>query len=351
MSDVIVAPSTRDLGDLSRDLAGWMQSRMPHASDIVIDNLEYPRGAGQSHETILFDAHWNEGGARIDQGFVVRFKPTSFIMFPDDLWDQQIQIMQLFHEDGRIPVAKVWWKEDDETILGGKFYVMEKKKGRVTVSVPPYSLSGWFFESTPEQRHRAWRQGVEAMSRMHTMPVEKLGFLKFDRPGAEQGLPQEWDKWARYVDWVNADGEIPILKPALAKLEETKPNHTAPGLVWGDCRIGNMMFDANHDLIAVMDWEQVTLGGSLNDLAWWIYLGEMMHGAGGHTGKHLEGMGTRQDTIDIWESITGQSAEGLEWYEDFMVLKTCVMSIRMGRMRGQEPLIDAESMRKRLRMV
>ncbi|MBM3594503.1 MAG: phosphotransferase family protein [Alphaproteobacteria bacterium] len=349
MSDVIVAPSTRDLDDLRRDLANWMQLRLPDATGITIDNLDYPRGAGQSHETILFDAHWNEGGEKIDQGFVVRFKPLSFIMFPDDLWDQQIEVMRVFHDDGRIPVARVWWKEDDERILGGKFYVMEKKYGRVTVSVPPYSMSGWFAESSPEQRHRAWRQGVEAMARLHTMPVEMLQFLK-GPAGAEQGLPQEWDKWSRYVDWVNADGEVPILGEALAHLESTKPDHTAPGLVWGDCRIGNMMFDANYDLIAVMDWEQPSLGGSLNDLAWWIVLGEQMHGATGFLGKHLEGMGTRQDTIDLWQSITGQSVDGLAWYEDFMALKTTLMSIRMGRMRGQGPMMDPETMRQRLRM-
>ena len=75
-----------------------------------------------------------------------------------------------------------------------------------------------------------------------------------------------------------------------------------------------------------------------------------MHGASGFLGRHLEGMGTRQDTIDLWQGITGQSVDGLEWYEDFMVLKTCLMSIRMGRLRGQGPLIDPETIRKRLRM-
>jgi aminoglycoside phosphotransferase (APT) family kinase protein len=281
MSDVIVAPSTRDLDELSRELADWMQSRLPDARQITIDNLEYPRGAGQSHETILFDAHWNEGGERIYRGCVVRFKPVSFIMFPDDLWEQQIAIMQLFHADGRIPVAEVYWKEDDASVLGGAFYVMEKKQGRVPVSVPPYAMSGWFFESSPEQRHRAWRQGVEAMARLHTMEPERLGFLK-GPAGAEQGLAQEWEKWWRYVDWVNSDGEIPILAEVRARLETTMPSHDAPGLVWGDCRIGNMMFNANHDLIAVMDWEQPSLGGSLNDLAWWQASGRH----GDPTGHH-----------------------------------------------------------------
>ena len=349
MSDVIVAPSTRDLDDLSRDLAEWMQGQMPEASNVRIDNLEYPRGAGQSHETVLFDAHWDEAGKHVDQGCVVRFKPISFIMFPDDLFDEQIKIMQIMHEDGRIPVAKVFGHEKDTSILGGEFYVMEKKVGRVPVSVPPYSMSGWFFDSTPEQRHKAWRQGVENLARIHTLPLDGLDFLK-GPAGAEQGLAQEWDKYMRYIAWINADGEMPMLAEAAKKLEAQWPKNDGPGLVWGDSRIGNMMFDADYNVIAVMDWEQPSLGGSLNDLAWWISLGEQMHGAAGFTGKHMEGMGTRQDTIDIWEEITGQSTQDLEWYEDFSGLKTACMSIRMGRLRGQGSMMDEASMRKRLKL-
>jgi len=349
MSDVIVAPSTRDLDDLSQTLTEWLQGQMPDARNIRVDNLEYPRGAGQSHETVLFDAHWDEGGEFRDQGCVVRFKPVSFIMFPDDLFEEQIRIMQIFHKDGRIPVAKVLGHEKDASILGGEFYVMEKKVGRVPVSVPPYSMSGWFFDATAEQRHKAWRQGVENLARIHTLPLEGLEFLK-GPASAEQGLAQEWDKYMRYIAWVNADGEVPLLAEAAERLEKEWPSNDGPGLVWGDSRIGNMMFDDEFNVIAVMDWEQPSLGNNLNDLAWWITLGEQMHGASGFTGKHMEGMGTRQDTIDIWEDITGKSSEGLEWYEDFSALKTVCMSIRMGRLRGQGPMIDEASMRQRLRL-
>lgn len=350
MSDVIVAPSTRDLEDLRRDLESWLQSQMPGAANIRVDNLEYPRGAGQSHETILFDAHWDEGGAHVDQGCVVRFKPTSFIMFQDDLFYEQIRVMQIIHADGRVPVAKVLWVERDPSVLGGEFYVMEKKIGRVPVSVPPYSTSGWFFESTPEQRRRAWQQGVEALARIHTFPIETFDFLK-EKLGPETGLAAEWDKYRRYIAFINADGgEVPMLTEAMDKLEKAWPVNDPGGIVWGDSRIGNMMFDANYDLIAVMDWEQPSLGGSLNDLAWWISLGEQMHGANGYGGKHLEGMGTRQETVDIWESITGMSAKDLEWYEDFTQLKTACMSIRMGRLRGQGPLMDLDAVRKRLKL-
>ena len=62
MSDVIVAPETRDLLLLGEQLASWFGKRLPQATDLRLDNLTYPRGAGQSHETILFDASWKESG-------------------------------------------------------------------------------------------------------------------------------------------------------------------------------------------------------------------------------------------------------------------------------------------------
>lgn len=51
MSDAIVAPEQRDLAELERLLTAWLRTRMPAASELRIGQLEYPRGAGQSHET------------------------------------------------------------------------------------------------------------------------------------------------------------------------------------------------------------------------------------------------------------------------------------------------------------
>ncbi len=56
MSDVIVAPETRDLSSLNNQLTEWMATHLTDATDVQLSNLAYPRGAGQSHETILFDA-------------------------------------------------------------------------------------------------------------------------------------------------------------------------------------------------------------------------------------------------------------------------------------------------------
>ena len=64
MSDVIVAPGKRDLAELVQQLEVWLGAKIPGSSAVSITNLDYPRGAGQSHETLLFDAAWQAGDAK-----------------------------------------------------------------------------------------------------------------------------------------------------------------------------------------------------------------------------------------------------------------------------------------------
>ena len=348
MSDVIVAPETRDLDVLSGELAAWLARQMPQASAIRVDNLDYPRGAGMSHETILFDMHWTEDGEQHSQGLVVRIKPESFTVFPDDLFDEQYQLMKLLHEGNHVRVAKVLWIEQDPSILGKPFFVMEKKTGRVPVSVPPYSSSGWVAQATPEQHRKIWEQGVRQLAAIQLVPLDGLSFLQ-GPAHAHDGLAQEWDKYVRFVEWVKDDPAARVLRDALARLKSLWPKNQPEGLVWGDARIGNMMFDENFEVIVVMDWEQPSLGGALQDLAWFLVLSEVMHGKSAVRGTYLPGMGTREETIALWEEISGKSAADIEWYEEFTHIKMACTGVRMGQMRG-ETMQDVATLKVRLKV-
>ena len=277
MSDQIVAPEIRDLPELAKALSGWLAQKLPQASDVTIDNLDYPRGAGMSHETILFDAHWREQGEAKSQGMVVRIKPEKMTVFPDNLFDEQYELMRVLHEDGQVRVAKVLWLEQDAGLLGKPFFVMEKKIGRVPVSMPPYAQEGWVAEASDAQHRKIWEQGVTQLAMIQSVPLDNLGFLK-GPAHAPDGLAQEWDKYCRFVEWVKDDPAAPILRDALARLEKLTPANQPPGLVWGDARIGNMMYNDACEVVAVMDWEQPSLGGALHDLAWFLVLSESMHG-------------------------------------------------------------------------
>jgi aminoglycoside phosphotransferase (APT) family kinase protein len=110
-----------------------------------------------------------------------------------------------------------------------------------------------------------------------------------------------------------------------------------------------MMFDENFDVVAVMDWEQPSLGGALQDLAWFLTLSETMHGRSSRLGGYLDGMGSREETIALWEEVTGKSAADIEWYEDFTELKMSCTGVRMDSMRGTQ-MVQPEFIRARLKV-
>jgi aminoglycoside phosphotransferase (APT) family kinase protein len=339
MQNVIVAPQVRNLATLGAQLSAWLSARLPNAEEICIENLAYPFGAGQSHETILFDATWSVHGRRRAQGCVLRIKPTAYTVFPDDLFEQQYRLMQVLHEDGRVRVARILWHEEDSTVLGAPFFVMEKLRGRVAVSVPSYAETGWVAEATPVQRAKLWENGVRQLAAIQSVPLSSVSFLR-GPDGACAGLAQEWDKYVRFVVWVSRDKPWLVLQAGLERLRARWPTHQPPGLVWGDARLGNMMFDDKFEVVAVMDWEQPSLGGALHDLAWWLVLSDMRHGAA--PGRpHLDGMGTREETIALWGEVTGISTADIEWYEDFTALKLSCLGIRTARLKGAPPPDEA----------
>lgn len=325
----IVAPNVRDLGDLAAILADWLSQRIDGAQDVSISNLSYPLGAGMSHETILFDAVWRESGVKKTQGMVVRIRPTAKTVYPDDLFVQQYQIMQLMHDHSTVRIAKPLWFEADPSILGAAFFVMEKVQGRVTVSYPPYSKSGWLVDTSPADRRTLWESAVSQLAAIQLVPVTTAPFLEL--PGGPDGFDQEVDRWRRFIAWVDPAEERAFLRETFERMLEMAPANRPEGIVWGDSRIGNMMIGPNFKVSAVMDWEQPGLGGALHDLGWWLQCDHNQ--TAGQGIAPLEGMGSREETIALWSAVSGKSAADIEWYEAFACLKMEILAVRMIELR------------------
>ena len=105
-----------------------------------------------------------------------------------------------------------------------------------------------------------------------------------------------------------------MLDEAFTILSATVPAAaTHPALCWGDSRIGNMIFGADNRVAAVLDWEMVTAGDPVQDLAWYLLLDRHHHE--GFDVERLDGLPSRAASIARWEERSGYSAEHLDWYE------------------------------------
>ncbi len=325
----IVAPNVRDLPALGNTLSAWLSAQMPAARDIQISNLSYPLGAGMSHETILFDAEWREGSREQQRGLVVRIKPTGVVLYLDDMFEAQYAAMRLLHADGRVRVAAPLWFEPRSDILGAPFFVMEKIAGRVPVSYPPYSRQGWLFDATPSQRRRAWEEAVTQLALIQTVPNSDATFLTL--PGGVSGFDQEIDRWRRYLAYVDPDNQYELLRNCFDRLLARPPQNRRDGILWGDARLGNMMFGADFSVTAVMDWEAPSLGGGLHDLGWWLISDSVQTTLQGI--DRLDGMGSRDETLVLWSEVSGCPTDDITWYEAFAFLKMELTGVRLVSIR------------------
>ena len=313
----------RDLPATGALLEDWLSQRSGNTTSVGA--LRTPDGAGVSNETVLFDATWvEEGAGPVRRPLALRVAPTAVRLFPDPLFEQQYQLLDQLHRRNLVRVAAMLWFEPDPSLLGAPFFVMGGLEGRVPISSPVYNAAGWLFDATPEQRRTAWTAAVTELTRIHRVPVDVYRFL--DRPelGAT-GNQQQLGYWERYCDWCS-DGRPDESQLATGQWLRDHAPVGPGGLAWDDARIGNMMFDEQFALVGVMDWEQVSSGGARHALGWWLYFDHFHSTAQGVA--RLPGLGDRDETVSLWETLTGESAGDLSWYEAFAGHKLALISIR-----------------------
>lgn len=335
---------TPKLGDTEltrKTLTAWFAARMPDASDVAITELEIPEGNGMSNVTVLFNLSYSKGGARQDRDCVGRFEPEGGgPAFPEYDLGMQYRVMDTLGRETSVPVPALLGLEEDRSVIGVPFYIMERVDGIVPSDMPPYHMEGWMVTDIgPEQRRSLWLAGVETMAAIHKLDYAALGlgFVEFRETGATQ-LEKQLNYWRRYLDWSMGGREYPLAQRALAWLFENQPRNEPVKLCWGDARLGNMLFGRDYRSVnAVLDWEMVTLGHPVQDLAWWNYLDRTFYE--GLNLPRLEGLPSRDETIAFWERETGLTADNYAYYEVFAGLRYTLILTRLMMHMGIEEMV------------
>lgn len=323
-------PQQRDPEETTRLLTGWIRGKIPGATDLAITNLSPPSATGFSNDTLLFDSTWREEGRERQQSFVARIKPSGYAIFPEYDLRQQFTVMHLLAAHSDVPVPRVFWFEEDTSILGAPFYLMGKIDGRIPGDNPPYHIGGWVTEISPEERRSLWLDGLEVMTRIHKLDWEDLGFGFLDQPRrGTRGLAQQISYYESYLAWAARGKPQPITERAFAWIKAHLPEQERISLCWGDSRIGNMIF-RDGKCQAVLDWEMVCLGDGEQDLAWWLFLDR--HHSEGMFSERLPGFPDRQETVARYEDLLQHRVHNLSFYEMWAGFRFAVIMMRIAQM-------------------
>lgn len=312
--------------ELPTALEPIVRARIPGAGHATIANWA-PTERGFSTETFMFDVTGIEGD-RSSLGLVFR-RPPEFAILPDyDLRRQFLTMQRL--EPSPIPVPQVRWIDTAPDALGTPYLIMDRIDHAVSVSdMPPYHQAGIYADTDDEGRATLWNECLDLVAAVHRLdPAEyRLGFLDLAAYGDTP--PQRVANFLRYaITW--ATGDAPV-KPTFARALDWLDAHLyAPErvtLCWGDARMSNVLYRADHRAVAALDWEVAYLGDPEADLAWMF----MTDWVSSPLADRVPAPGTpsREETIERYQRLTGHRVLNMRFNDVTAALLLAVALIRL----------------------
>jgi len=303
----------RDLDAVVSGFAGWVRGE--RGVEVVVESVQRPT-EGWSSETVLLRVQV-DGRA---EGFAVRLGPVGEGIFPT--YDLGLQAhAQAVAQAGGVPAAVPAEVVDDPVWLGDPFLVMPLVEGHVPGEMAAFDP---WVQGLPVDRRPGLYEGV----------VDTLVALHRLDPASARDLPRrtvddELAWWTTYLEWyADADEDVPRLARALVWCAEHRPTVEPPAAVlWGDVRLGNVVFADDGAVAALLDWEMATVGAPEHDVAWWWALEAMQDEL---VGGRAEGFPAITDLRARYEAGLGRPLQDLAWFETFALLRSAAILTRIG---------------------
>ena len=205
---------------------------------------------GQSNPTFLLKTANGE--------YVLRKQPPGELLPSAHQVDREYRVMKAL-ESTEVPVPRMIALENEGTVLGTRFYVMEKVEGRVLTDLQLPDLS-------PAERRAVYLDLATVLAKLHQVTPEAQGLGDYGRPG--NYYTRQISRWSRQYEASKTES-IEAMDQLMAWLPEHMPDTDEARIVHGDYRLGNVMLHPTEPrIVAVLDWELSTLGHPLADLGY-----------------------------------------------------------------------------------
>lgn len=271
---------------------------------IGVEPLDVARlTGGQSNPTYRLTA----GSRR----YVLRKKPPGQLLKSAHAIDREFRVISALR-DSDVPVPTAHFYEEDASVVGTPFYVMDFLDGRVLMD---QSLPGL----AREERGAIYREMNRVIAALHSVEPANIGLGDYGRAG--NYFARQIDRWGRQVR-DHSPGEPRIA--ALDALADWLPEHIPPDdetrLVHGDYRLDNLVFHPTEPrAIGLLDWELSTLGHPLADFSYnclsWHIPADLWRGIGG---LDLAALGIPDEATYVGWYAEAAGADGIDHWDFYL---------------------------------
>jgi aminoglycoside phosphotransferase (APT) family kinase protein len=296
-------------GDLHRGIERYVAHRLPGARTIRVDDLARIFG-GASRQTYRFRLRYRDGATEVDRRLILRRDPPGSLIDTDRR--NEFEAYAAFR-DTPVPVPEMLWLEEDPAWLEHPFFVMEEIVG--------YSaLPTGVYEPPRDAYLQTYGENMYTiLGQISAQDPQKLGLTRvMEVPELDRCWQRELEHWERTLDEDELE-PLPILRAAIRWLRRNPPPPPERlGVVHGDFRTGNWLYDDEGGIHGVLDWEMAHLGDPIEDLCW------SMSPVFDFAGNGLAaGLIPRERALEIWERTSGLRVDPdrLRWWEVFAAVK------------------------------
>ena len=206
--------------------------------------------SGQSNPTFLLKTPMNN--------YVLRRKPPGVLLKSAHAVDREFRVQKALSGTD-VPVAKMHYLCEDDSVIGSSFYIMDHVSGRN------------FNEPTLGDLNNADRTSVmkdmnRVLAALHDVNIDEIGLADYGPPG--HYLERQVGRWSKQYR-ASETKPLPAMDRLIDIITEQMPvDDGQRTLVHGDYRIDNMIFERDGTrCLAVLDWELSTIGHPYADLA------------------------------------------------------------------------------------
>ena len=261
---------------------------------------------------------------RLDTSTVIRYAPSGPGIFPEYDLALQARIQEHVASEG-VPAPSPAVVAPDAT--GRLGMTMPFVEGHIPGPVP--YLDRWIAGMAEPDQARLYANLLDALAAIHHIA-----------PPQELVLRDDLEFWGEYLDWSGAAPDR--LWRGFDWCRARAPEVTAPPvLLWGDVRLGNVVFADDVSVVAILDWEMASVGAAEHDVAWLFALESMQDDL--FAGR-VAGFPTRAEATARYEGRLGRPLHALEWYEAFALVRSIAIMARLQHVEEKpvaaDPLLD-----------
>ena len=117
-------------------------------------------------------------------------------------------------------------------------------------------------DKSPAERYEIYASKNNVIAQLHMVDYESVGLSDYGKPG--NYIARQVSRWTKqYI--ASETQDIPAMNNLIDWLPSNIPDEDETTIVHGDYRLDNMVFNANNNVMGVLDWELSTLGHPIAD--------------------------------------------------------------------------------------